>query len=371
MSPALPPFQIFLCGDVMTGRGVDQILTHPCEPQLYESYVKDARDYVSLAERANGAIPLGNKGAYVWGDGLNELKIRKPDFRLINLETSITCSNTPWPSKGINYRMHPENIDAITSAHIDVCALANNHVLDWGREGLLETLLTLDKARIGYTGAGNNIHKATAPAIHFIPGFKGRILVFSMGVGSSGIFKEWGATQEQLGVWLLSDLEEDSIKQIKNVIENYRKTDDLCIVSIHWGGNWGYEIPAQHQQFAHRLIDEAGVNVIHGHSSHHPMGIEWYHQGLIFYGCGDLINDYEGIRGWEEFKSDLSLMYFFTFDPHLQLAQLELVPMLRKNFTLRYPSNDASQWMVKNLAKSSQDFKTSFELKGHVIYCYK
>ncbi|WP_338066722.1 hypothetical protein [Legionella qingyii] len=84
-----------------------------------------------------------------------------------------------------------------------------------------------------------------------------------------------------------------------------------------------------------------------------------------------MINDYEGISGWEEFKSDLSVMYFLSFDAHLQLSQLELVPMLRKNFKLQYPSNDACQWMVKNLAKSSQDFQTSFELKDHIIYCYK
>ncbi len=365
----MPQFHIFLSGDVMTGRGIDQILTHPCEPQIYESYIQDARDYVLLAERINGSIPLYNEGGYVWGDGLNELNLRKPDLRLINLETSITSSDTPWPHKGINYRMHPKNIDAITSAHIDVCTLANNHVLDWGKEGFLETLLTLDKARISYAGAGKNIHKATAPAIHFVPGFKGRVLVFSLGLSSSGIPIEWAATPEQPGVWLLTDLGKDNIHQIKNVIKLYKKTEDLCIVSIHWGGNWGYDIPISHQQFAHMLIDELDVNVIHGHSSHHPIGIELYNQGLILYGCGDLINDYEGIGGWEQFKSDLSLMYFLTFDAHCQLKQLELVPMVRKNFTLHYANKDECQWMAKKLTECSQDFKTSFELNDHVIQC--
>ncbi|MCW8384768.1 CapA family protein [Fluoribacter dumoffii] len=369
MSSVMPPYRMFLCGDVMTGRGIDQILTHPCEPQIYESYVRDARDYVRLAEDINGKIPLKNKGAYVWGDGLEELNARRPDFRLINLETCITKSNTPWPYKGINYRMHPKNIDVITSAHIDVCVLANNHILDWGKEGFLETLATLDNARISYAGAGKNLEKAIAPAIHFVPGFKGRTLVFSMGLTSSGIFKEWAATRERPGVWLLSDLGKHTINQIKSVIEYFRKTEDLCIVSIHWGGNWGYEIPESHQQFAHILIDELGVNIIHGHSSHHPIGIELYNQGLILYGCGDLINDYEGISGWEEFKSDLSLMYFLAFDAQLQLKQLELVPMVRKNFKLRYASKDECQWMTKKLVQCSREFKTSFELDDQVIYC--
>ncbi|KTD72640.1 hypothetical protein [Legionella tucsonensis] len=82
---SITQFHIFLCGDVMTGRGIDQILTHPCEPQFYEFYVKDARDYVWLAERVNGKIPLGNKGEYVWGDGLVELKLRNPDLQNFKL----------------------------------------------------------------------------------------------------------------------------------------------------------------------------------------------------------------------------------------------------------------------------------------------
>jgi len=75
------------------------------------------------------------------------------------------------------------------------------------------------------------------------------------------------------------------------------------VASIHWGDNWGYEI-------AHNLIDHAGVDIIHGHSSHHAKGIEVWHGKPVIYGCGDFINDYEGIGGNEKYRSDLSLMYF-------------------------------------------------------------
>lgn len=67
--------------------------------------------------------------------------------------------------------------------------------------------------------------------------------------------------------------------------------------------------------FAHRLIDEAGVDIIHGHSSHHVKAIEVYKDKLILYGCGDFLNDYEGIGGYEEFRADLALMYFATVEP--------------------------------------------------------
>ena len=62
--------RLFLCGDVMTGRGIDQALSHPVNPILYESYVRDAREYVALAEKANGPIPRPLSVDYIWGDAL-------------------------------------------------------------------------------------------------------------------------------------------------------------------------------------------------------------------------------------------------------------------------------------------------------------
>ena len=110
---------IFLCGDVMTGRGIDQILPYPSSPQLYESYIRDARDYVKLAERAHGPIPRQVPFSYIWGDALEELKKTQPDAAIVNLETSITSSNEYEHFKGINYRMSPKNIGCISAANID------------------------------------------------------------------------------------------------------------------------------------------------------------------------------------------------------------------------------------------------------------
>ena len=82
--------KLFLCGDVMTGRGIDQILAHPSEPTLHEPLTTSAREYVELAERVSGPIPRGVDSAYVWGDALTEIAAQAPDVRMINLETSIT-----------------------------------------------------------------------------------------------------------------------------------------------------------------------------------------------------------------------------------------------------------------------------------------
>jgi len=132
--------RLFLCGDVMTGRGIDQALPHPVRPILHEPYVRDAREYVALAEKANGPIPRPLGADYIWGDALRELERDEVDLRIANLETAVTSAETPWPHKGIHYRMNPRNIGCLVSAKISACALANNHVLDWGYDGLLETL---------------------------------------------------------------------------------------------------------------------------------------------------------------------------------------------------------------------------------------
>lgn len=127
----------------MTGRGIDQILPHPCDPQLYEPYMTDARGYVDIAESANGPIKRPVSFSYIWGDALVELDRINPDLRFIILETSVTTSDDYWKGKGINYRMSPKNIECLTAARIDCCSLANNHVLDWGYTGLDETLKVL------------------------------------------------------------------------------------------------------------------------------------------------------------------------------------------------------------------------------------
>lgn len=143
----------------MTGRGRDQILRHPGDPRLYESWATSAADYVRLAEGRSGPIPRKVKNDYIWEDLLTELDCRRCDLRVINLETAITAAATPAP-KGINYRMSPANFGVLTAAQIDACTLANNHVLDLGEAGLLETLDTPGRERIACAGAGRDAQPA-------------------------------------------------------------------------------------------------------------------------------------------------------------------------------------------------------------------
>lgn len=350
-----------MCGDVMTGRGIDQVLPHPGDPRLHEAYLKDARGYVEIAEAANGPIPRPVGFAYIWGAALAELERAAPDLRLINLETAVTRSDA-FQEKGINYRMHPDNLPCLTAAGIDFCALANNHVLDWGEAGLEETLATLDQAGIRHAGAGRSLAEAKAPAVLPVRG-QGRVLVFSFGAASSGIPGSWAAAADRPGVNLLPDLSARTVRQIGEEVRKVRRPGDIVVASLHWGSNWGYAISREQTEFAHRLIDEAGVDVIHGHSSHHVQGLEVYRDKPVIYGCGDFLNDYEGISGYEAFRDDLSLMYFVSMDPETgKLVRLQMVPMQIRNFRLNRASEADARWLGDVLNREGRRFGTRVEL---------
>ncbi|HET8794873.1 MAG TPA: CapA family protein [Arthrobacter sp.] len=349
---------LFLAGDVMTGRGVDQILSHPSEPWLREHYIRDARDYVSLAEEANGPITKPVDMEWPWGDALPILDVASPDARLINLETSVTQSGDYARGKGIHYRMNPDNIGCLTAAGIGACALANNHVLDFGERGLEDTLDTLTAAGICTAGAGSEWKQAWQPAVIDTPA--GRILMWSVALTSSGVSPSNAAGPNQPGLAFLPELSDASAKLVIEAVRQVRHPGDLAVFSVHWGSNWGYGIPDDQIGFAHDLVD-AGIDIVHGHSSHHPRPIEMYRGKPIFYGCGDLINDYEGISGNEQFRDDLRLLYLVTVDVRThKLRDLRMIPMQARQLRLHRAAAADAEWLCRTLNDISASFGARF-----------
>jgi poly-gamma-glutamate synthesis protein (capsule biosynthesis protein) len=159
------------------------------------------------------------------------------------------------------------------------------------------------------------------------------------------------------GVNLISDFADESVARIADQVESVRRPGDLVIASIHWGANWGYEIPEEQRRFARGLIDQANVSLVHGHSSHHAKAIEIYKDRLILYGCGDFLNDYEGIRGYEEFRGDLAVMYFADFETSTgHLTSLELSVLQIRRFQLAPASGADIEWMRRTLDRESSAF---------------
>lgn len=351
---------ILLTGDVMLGRGIDQILPHALPPDLYEPFVSSALTYVELAEAKCGAIPRGVPFDYVWGDALDEF--RRADARIVNLETAMTCHEEPAP-KGINYRCHPNHVASLRAAGIDCCVLANNHVLDWGEAGLIETLAALEAAGLKFCGAGRDLGEAERAAQLSLPDGQ-RVLVYALGSASSGVPRSWTAAPGRPGVNLLDD-HEAALARLAAQIAADKRTGDIAIASIHWGPNWGYDVPAADQRFARRLIDEAGVDIVHGHSSHHPKAIEHYRGKPIFYGCGDFLNDYEGISGEEAFRPDLVLAYLVSAAPDGDCRGVQLVPFRISRFRLSRANREEVEWLQATLDRQCRGFGGRVRLESH------
>ena len=260
-----------------------------------------------------------------------------PAARIVNLENAVTSRGTPWAGKVIHYRLHPANVGVLQVPALDCCVLANNHVLDWGHSGLQDTLNTLDGADILVAGAGKDECAAQAPAA--IPvGNDLRVLVFGMASPTSGVPAAWRADSDRSGVNLIGN---DIGRTVRSVVDRVGRKGprDIVVVSIHWGGNWGYRVSSAHRRFAHALIDRGVVDILHGHSSHHPRGIEVYRGRLVLYGCGDFINDYEGIRGNEQYRDDLRIMYLPDLEPSTgRLLALEMAVFQSHRFRLRTAS---------------------------------
>lgn len=350
--------RVFIGGDVMTGRAIDQILPHPGNPRIHEQYVTMATYYIEMAEQINGPIHTDAGFEYIWGNGLEIMKQRKPDLKIVNLKTAITTNDNYWKGKGANYRMNPENTPVLNKAGIDFCALANNHSMDYGLEGLKETIVSLDKAKIKFSGAGKDRAQAAEPAIIDIPG-KGRAIIFSLGSTTSGIPDIWSAGSDRPGIHLIKEYALSYVSSIKAMVRRYKKENDIVILSIHWGPSWGYDIAANQRALAHAMIDQGGVDLIHGHSSHHPKGIEVYNDKLIIYGAGSLINDFEGIRGYSKYKPELNVMYFPELDPATGILQgLSMTPIRIMNFRIAKADGEETRWLESTLSRECRQLGT-------------
>jgi poly-gamma-glutamate capsule biosynthesis protein CapA/YwtB (metallophosphatase superfamily) len=348
---------LFLCGDVMLGRGVDQILPHPGDPDLREREVKDARHYVRLAELVSGPIPQPASFSWPWGDALEVLNDVAPDARVINLETTVTRSADFSPAKAVHYRMNPDNLPSLAVARPDACALANNHALDLGHSGLRETLDALAGSGTRAVGAGRDAAEAGQPAVVPVPG-GGHIVVFSCGAASSGIPCAWAATATRAGVEFLPSFSDAVADDVISRVREVKGSGDVVVVSIHWGSNWGYDVQHDEVRFARRLID-GGVDLIHGHSSHHPRPVEVYRGKLVLYGCGDFIDDYEGIGGYEDFRDDLRLLCLASIAKDTgTLDALRMVPMQASKMRLRHASTGDGEWLRRVLEAISSSFST-------------
>lgn len=213
------------------------------------------------------------------------------------------------------------------------------------------------------------------------------MLLYAFGSCTAGIPEFWSATVSSPGIAYLKDLSEETIHTITDEIGRVHQPNgkhspsalsvklfsmlvsiDIVVLSIHYGANWGHDIQQSLRDFSHQLIDRANISVIQCHSSHHFKGVEIYNKRLILYGCGDFVNDYEGIRGYEAYRDDLVLMYFVTLDPsNQQVCSFTVTPLQLRHFQLQRPSIIDIEWIRNTLERYSFNVKVEMQSDGKLI----
>ncbi|CAL6328348.1 unnamed protein product [Bathycoccus prasinos] len=259
--------RLFLAGDFMPGQGVDAVMPSPCAREIREGFCKDAFDYARLAEQKQKRRFADTKKKVSARDVLGEvakvIERFEPHARMLNLETSVTKKSSFYPHKGINYRASEENMFALLDVlKPDIVSLANNHAMDFSREGMEDTLKFFDSIegssdnaslglRVKRIGAGWNIADAMKPAVlenvypyGFAPARNDKrgvdVAAFGLCFEDSGVPREWQSTERSMGVFLAT--EDDKVpERLLSAIAKMKKESSnnaIVVVSVHFGSNW-------------------------------------------------------------------------------------------------------------------------------------
>ncbi len=322
--------RIALAGDVMLGRGVDEVVI---------------RNPASSPEA-------------IWGDVLPVMQAA--DYRLINLECVISARGRPWHpfTKAFHFRAHPRAIEFLQAAKIDCVTLANNHVLDYGADALLDCLALLDRAGIARCGAGSNLNEASAPVWLHSP--QGRLAV----VAVTDNEPDWEAGPENPGVHFIAydrrGLLAPHRTRLTEVLARARERADFVIVSAHVGPNWG--APSAAMRALAQEVVSLGADLYWGHSNHTPQGIELFHGRVILYSAGDFIDDYAVDP---EERNDLS--FLFTVDVERSRAtHVRLYPVRIEDFGVRLARGNEAELVSSRMQTKCAHFGTVVEFQNGV-----
>jgi hypothetical protein len=258
------------------------------------------------------------RGAQVFGDLLRH--IQEADLTVANLETPLCMDATPIPKSGPNLRANPECANALRDAGFGAITLANNHIMDQGPKGLLDTMSALLRRKLPFCGAGRNLHDAQRHILVECQGI--RVALISIAEHEFSI-----ASTNSHGAAPLDPI--DNLRQI----EDARKESDIVVVSLH-GGNEHFPYPRPGLRRHCRFLIDRGADAVICHHTHVPSAYEIYQGKFISYGLGNAIFDHGSQKrrqppGWDagyavELKFDRSDRTYIGYNllPYSQSVEL-------------------------------------------------
>jgi poly-gamma-glutamate synthesis protein (capsule biosynthesis protein) len=239
-------------------------------------------------------------------------ELKKADITLVNLEAPLTRRGEEFTDKKYRFRVHPAAAAALKKAGITTVTLANNHSMDFGKEGLLDTLQQLKKAGIGHVGAGENLAAARKPIFYDIRGIRVAMLGYSLTLPS-----EFWASNKRAGTAPLLE------RLVKQDIAAARTQAAIVLVAVHWGEE-GTTRLREYQPRLARLMIDSGADAVIGHHPHILQGIEHYKRGVIFYSLGNFA------FASKSRIADRTLLVRLHFDGDKRTAELVPVNILHR-----------------------------------------
>ncbi|MFA5047415.1 MAG: CapA family protein [Patescibacteria group bacterium] len=216
---------------------------------------------------------------YAWPFRFISSTLAEADLAIVNLESPFTIKGSHFvPTGSFSFNADPQAIVGLKQSGIDLVDLANNHFINQGERGMLDTFQVLKDGGIGYVGAGQNFDRSHQPWIEEISGLRIGFLAYGYPNDNSV------ATASSSGINALdATIAKQDIKKLKNKA-------DLIIVMIHAGVEYTNQPNSQQKNFAHQAID-AGADLVIGHHPHWVQKTEIYHGRPVVYSLGNLVFD--------------------------------------------------------------------------------
>ncbi len=201
------------------------------------------------------------------------------DVTVANLETSVTERGTPEP-KQFHFRAPASAYQAVKAAGIDVVSLANNHAMDYGRDGLDDTLHNASEAGVPVVGAGKDADAAYAPWVTTVKGVKIAVLGLSQ---ISELSERWAAGDGRSGVAMGHDL-----RRAAQAVKDAKAKADVVIAFMHWGQE-GNHCPTDRMKSLAKALADAGATAVIGTHAHLLLGDGWLGSTYVSYGLGNFL----------------------------------------------------------------------------------
>jgi poly-gamma-glutamate synthesis protein (capsule biosynthesis protein) len=201
------------------------------------------------------------------------------DLAMVNLETAVTARGRPAP-KEFHFRAPASAFTAVRAAGVDVLTVANNHVLDYGPEGLVDTLDAARRAGVPAVGAGPTAPEAYAPWLAQVRGVRIAFLGFSQ-VGE--LWQEWRATADRPGIAVTREP-----ARAAAAVRAAGTVADVTVVYVHWGSE-GSACPTPEMRDFARAMAAAGADVVVGTHAHLLLGEDWHGSTYVQYGLGNFV----------------------------------------------------------------------------------